>query len=615
MNQLLIRAQEKITLLYPQKAVALIENSQTLSTENQIIYFSELIKAARIGNLTFLKTAHQFKTIPVDVETFICSEKYLNKKTAVYPAVLRELKEICSGRYNILLAVGGTGSAKTTVAIYATVYQLYILSCMVSPHEPFGLDPSSEIYFIFQSLNKKISDNSFNRLRSIIEASPYFNECFQFDRKIKSRLIFPNFIHVIPASGHEHAAIGQNVFGGLMDELNFMSLIEKSKKSIDQGEYNQAVQLYNSIAIRRKMRFNKAGSIPGLLCLVSSRRYPGQFTDKIEEQRLSEIAQYGKSDIYLYDKCVWEVKTDAYSHDDGIWKPYPYFSMETFKAFGGDTTRKPRILEENEQLSERDNRLVVDIPIDFRGDFDRDIIKSLRDIAGVSTLASHPFFIETEKVYHAFGKHASILSRERCDFIDSDISVIQENIKYKELERFAHIDLAITGDSAGVAIGCCTGFKQRDNGEFGPVIHIDCILEVAPPRNGEILFYKIRDLLVDLRNKGLQIKWVTFDTFQSKDSQQLLRQLGFITGVKSLDKDTTGYEILKQAVYDERIAMPLHTKCTKELITLERDTKKNRVDHPPQGSKDCADALAGVVWGLNTRLEIWNHFGVQVIRN
>ncbi len=612
MNQLLITAHQKINSLYQDKSTRLINSASNLSIENQVIYFSELIKAANSNNLYFLKNAHLFKTIPVDVETFITGEKYLNKKAAVYPAVLNELKEICSGRYNILLAVGGTGSAKTTVAIYATAYQLYILSCMVSPHEPFGLDPSSEIYFIFQSLNKKISDNSFNRLRSIVETSPYFNECFQFDRKMKSKLIFPNFIHVIPASGHEHAAIGQNVFGGLMDELNFMSLIEKSKKSIDQGEYNQAVQLYNSIAIRRKMRFNKAGSIPGLLCLVSSRRYPGQFTDKIEEQRLSEIAQYGKSDIYLYDKCVWDVKTDIFLHDEGVWKPYPYFSLETFKVFSGDTTRKPRILEENEDLSGRDASLVVNIPIDFKGDFERDIIKSLRDVAGVSTLASHPFFIETEKVYASFAKHPSILSRELCDFVDTDIAIIQENIKYKELERFAHIDLAISGDSAGLVIGCCTGFKQRDNGEFGQVVHIDCILEIAPPRNGEILFYKIRDLLVELRKKGLPIKWVTFDTFQSKDSQQLLRQIGFVTGVKSLDKDTTGYEILKQAVYDGRVSMPLHTKCTKELITLERDVKKNKVDHPPQGSKDCADALAGVVWGLNTRLEIWHHFGVQV---
>lgn len=50
-----------------------------------------------------------------------------------------------------------------------------------------------------------------------------------------------------------------------------------------------------------------------------------------------------------------------------------------------------------------------------------------------------------------------------------------------------------------------------------------------------------------------------------------------------------------------------------ELLALKHDQKKNRVDHPPAGSKDSADALAGVVYGLSTyvkptdigRYEVW----------
>jgi len=41
------------------------------------------------------------------------------------------------------------------------------------------------------------------------------------------------------------------------------------------------------------------------------------------------------------------------------------------------------------------------------------------------------------------------------------------------------------------------------------------------------------------------------------------------------------------------------------MITLEMDTKKNKIDHPPQGSKDVSDAMAGVVFGLTMRREIW----------
>jgi hypothetical protein len=34
------------------------------------------------------------------------------------------------------------------------------------------------------------------------------------------------------------------------------------------------------------------------------------------------------------------------------------------------------------------------------------------------------------------------------------------------------------------------------------------------------------------------------------------------------------------------------------------------VDHPAHGSKDCADSLAGVVYGLTTRRETWLDFGI-----
>ena len=39
------------------------------------------------------------------------------------------------------------------------------------------------------------------------------------------------------------------------------------------------------------------------------------------------------------------------------------------------------------------------------------------------------------------------------------------------------------------------------------------------------------------------------------------------------------------------------------------------IDHPPNFSKDCADAVAGVVYGLTYRREIWARHGVPVNRN
>ena len=72
-----------------------------------------------------------------------------------------------------------------------------------------------------------------------------------------------------------------------------------------------------------------------------------------------------------------------------------------------------------------------------------------------------------------------------------------------------------------------------------------------------------------------------------------------------MDRDPIAYEMLKAALYDGRVDLPKHDHLERELVSLERDEKTGKVDHLPHGSKDLADALAGVVWGLSTRLEVY----------
>jgi len=47
------------------------------------------------------------------------------------------------------------------------------------------------------------------------------------------------------------------------------------------------------------------GMLPGLLCLVSSKNYPGGLTDrKVAEARTNKT-------IFVYDKRLWEIRPDA----------------------------------------------------------------------------------------------------------------------------------------------------------------------------------------------------------------------------------------------------------------------------------------------------------------
>jgi len=422
-------------------------------------------------------------------------------------------------------------------------------------------------------------------------------ERYPFDREIRSELRFPRRVIVKPLSGSTNAAIGQNVIGGVIDEMNFMQVVEKSKLASDGRLFDQAAETYNAIVRRRKSRFMKMGRLPGMLCLVSSKRHPGEFTDRKIAEAQAEKRATGKTSIYVYDPKLWETK------------PEGTFSGKWFNLFLGDIARKPRILGDDEQVSTADHPFVMQIPVEYRSEFERDILSAIRDIAGVATFALHPFIVNTDLVAKAFGRRPSILSLTDCDFTTSRPKIYLDRIERKDEPRFAHVDLALTNDSAGVCVGWVPEFRRVSRGERGyemlPSISLDLILEIRPPRAGEIEFENIRTLFYKLREAGMNLQWISFDTFQSRDSIQILRQKGFICDLQSIDTDTMPYEVTKTAFYDQRISAPQHARALMEMIRLERDPLKGTIDHPPHGSKDCADAVAGVVYGLTMRRDIW----------
>lgn len=547
-------------------------------------------------------TPRKYRINPVSPTEFLMSPKYLGLEKEVYPRVGEEFAKINSGDYVEIVLTGAIGTAKTTLALWTTAYQVYLLACLRNPQQTFGIERSSEILFVFQSLNATLAKQlNYDRFRSLIQSSPFFTDYFPFNMKINTECLFPNRIIVRPVSGQESAAIGQNVFGGLMDEVNFMEVTEKSQKTDGGGEYNQAIALYNSLSFRRKSRFMKKGKLPGVFCLVSSARYPGQFTDLKKEEAKTDKT------IYIYDKRPWDVL------------PEDKFTDEWFDVFIGDLGRKPRVLEADDPIDrEKEKDLIIPITVDYRGDFDRDILKALRDVAGVSTMAIHPFIMNQNAVAKAFGTVESILTKDTADFDTVTLGILRNKFSNPQEPRWVHIDLSITGDATGVSCGYVNEFKKiqasEDTVEILPNIVFDFMLRVTPPKNEEIKYHKIRNLLYLLRDTmGLNIKWISCDSFQSTDMMQLLRRRGFTTGMVSMDKlPQDPYAFLKTAFYQFRVDCPEHRIVKRELFSLEIDTtKKGKIDHPPNGSKDVADSMAGVIYGLTMRRETWSRHGIS----
>lgn len=512
-----------------------------------------------------------------------------------------------SGCDRLFLLGDFTVTHNTTLALYAQAYELYKLALLIEPHKEFDLDPASEIVVILQSVTGAAAHGvNYRRFRAMIERAPWFRQNFPFDEQRESDMRFPNKVTIHPISGVETGAIGENVIGGIIDEINFMAYIEKSKRAADGGDFDQAAANYSAIARRRESRFMVRGKLPGLLIASSSARYPGQFTDRKKEEAKTNDR------IYVYDEVVWNLRPER-------------FGEERFRVFIGDDARKPRIMDEDEAW-DADDPLVIEVPEEYRSRFRENIYDALRDVAGKSTRGSRPFIPDPAIIARTFGRSKSILSHLETD-LRAPLEVFLDEIRHPDEPRFAHVDLGLVADAAGISMGHVPGFTHVDRGEEGdletlPVVDLDFILRVTPPPGGEIDFAKIRTLFTMLRREGVDLRWISYDGWQSRDSIQRLRQRGFRCGEVSMDRTIVPYDVTKAAMGDGRVLAPAHETCEREFRELQLDLKPTRagqkqggkIDHPPTpgASKDCSDSVAGVVYGLTTRREIWARHDVPI---
>ena len=502
----------------------------------------------------------------------------------------------------------------TTLSQILTLYDTYRLSCERFPQLKYGLLPTNSIYLAMLNRTEELAKNvTFGELRQMIEYGgnkgegiPYFREEFKPDPGMKSALIFPRNIKIIPNAAYGTKLLGMNILGGIVDELNFMQTIEKSKKSRDGDLFNQAQEIVTTLVRRRKSRFQKQGKMPGIVFFVSSKGHPDDIMEKLKRENEDDQM------TYIVDKALWDIK------------PADHFCGKRFSVEVGSDNSNTRVLAEGDVA--RPGNQVITVPIEFARDFRDDPEGSLRDLAGIATLSRRPYFWDREAIWKcgdawSEAGHTHPLKNYQIDFLN--IQPIWDE-KWRPLKpdrpRVCHIDLGLTGDSAGLAIGYVDDIAfDRTRGDKGvviveekPIVVFDCVLTIVPPklgrnRVGEIEFEKIRQVLYRLRSMGLDIQYVSFDQFQSADSRQILGNKGFITFRRSVDgeKGLDLYRAFRSAVNQGRILSPPNPMGFKEMASVEEFQDPHRVDHTPENSKDTVDAMCAVYATLFKRRHLW----------
>jgi hypothetical protein len=172
------------------------------------------------------------------------------------------------------------------------------------------------------------------------------------------------------------------------------------------------------------------------------------------------------------------------------------------------------------------------------------------------------------------------------------------------VEYYCHIDLAVnrkSGDRLGLAVGHVSGMKDFGD-EEKPLITIDIAMVVTSPPGGEIMFRDIKQMIFYLQEQGFNFVKLTSDSWNSVDILQTFRANGIDAEILSVDKlSVTGvseaYEKFKDALYENRVMCHPYEILKKEMEGLEL-VNGEKVDHQPNGSKDCVDAVCGVVYNI-----------------
>ena len=183
------------------------------------------------------------------------------------------------------------------------------------------------------------------------------------------------------------------------------------------------------------------------------------------------------------------------------------------------------------------------------------------------------------------------------------------------IKRYCHVDIGLTRDRLGLAIGHAhrwtenkiTDVKEVVKMVREPHIRFDLIASFQGYKDNPIQLLAVRKLILDVTTRGFKISKVTLDGYQSTDFIQSMQRMGINSKVLSIDKDQEPFDELIKSVYSQQIHLyPLYINTPdgkvnlphKEMRQLERLPEESKYDHPLGGSHDLLQAIAGVVFTI-----------------
>lgn len=572
-----------------------------------------------LTTFTSATTKLHYKEIPVSIQEFISSEKFLGKLTmkdgipgkAIYPRWKKELSFLMSEPTKYIpVLTGAIGVGKSRAAIIGLAYVMYVHLCLRNAWQYYGKGAAGKMAVVFFNLNKSLGESrGFRILQNYLLSSEWFRERGRISGNIKeTQIIHFGLFEYILASPYTQAELGQDVIAALMDEVDSPKAGKKQKEKV--------IKSVESALRRFEDRFVVQEQSLGKFFIVASKQENLSYVNAFIAKKSGHKA------VHIVDMKKWEADETEFA------------GCKTFPVLLGDIYSPSKILETAEEVREAQANgfKVIQVPEQFRRAFNEDITGALRDLAGISAsyLRKNKLFKSEKYLLECYDASkpdpVSMLTvylgskdseKELIHFLDVNKIRIPRYIP-----RYIHGDIAFSHDAFGLSMSCISGWKEiprvKEDGSMimdkVPVVETDFILRIKAPENDEIDLGKVRKFIIDLKKiHGFNIDLCTFDLkLLSVSTTQELEKAGIKCDYFSLDRNPQYYRNFRDDLVKEgRWVCHKHPYLHFELSNLEEDPVNNKIDHPDEvteieflddgsthdivveGSKDVADSTVG----------------------
>ena len=395
--------------------------------------------------------------------------------------------------------VHNSGKDMCSVVIQARI--AYLLLCLNNPQKYFNLMQTSSIDMLNMAYNSEQAENVF--FETFAET---IRQCKWFEDKcnVGTRTIeFDKRIYAYSGHSFEEAFEGKNLIVAVLDEIAAF----KTKTELEQMSMRRLRSpRYSAESVYDMAKSSVESRFPNGIGKVISLSFPRFKNDFIQQLYIRGLNEHT---CYVSFGKTWDVN--------------PYRKRSDFN-------------DEFRKNPERAEARYACNPLGVEGGF----------------------FKNKEALNKAF----PIILKERVPTTDDIFPILKPWFKCNhDFTCSIHVDLGLKHDKAGICMSHVSSVveeeREKEDGSRTtiqlPVVTIDLLTSFISPYNGEIDISTIRQFIVDLVNRGFRIGKMTADQFNSASLLQDIAKVGIETDLRSVDRNTSAYDTLKELVYDNRL--------------------------------------------------------------